>query len=359
MWEEIEPRHYERRIEAVGLIRAFMMAFVLYVPALQYVASRCHEGVKAAGASTLSYALRRASSLGMVRALMDRLQDWHRPQAGQLIAIDSMALSLPRSCQHGCKPVNRRTVGGGVLWAFMIEALAGVNPVKVLKIISGPWHDTQAIVAAPLAPRGPVYLMDPGFWAIDLVRRWLADSVHFIVRANKSRFTYHALRRLGRPRALADGTRVQFDGLARLGGPQRRDKPVVRLVIATARNGSHLILVTDMMRWGAQEILAAYKKRAQIERFHRFLKETVGLAHLYSFQENGIMFLLHVATLLAILLLLALASGQGLTATLLLQCLKAVRAQARLLPRWKPNTVRARRKKKRSIDNTVTQEQNH
>jgi len=49
----------------------------------------------------------------------------------------------------------------------------------------------------------------------------------------------------------------------------------------------------DLLDWNAEALLEAYRKRWQIERFHRFLKETVGLAHLYSFQEAGLFLLLH------------------------------------------------------------------
>lgn len=349
LWARIEPRCYEREVHPLALIKSFLMAFVLYLPSLQEVAQRYGRMVKTAYGSTLSYALRRTSSLEMVRALFACLDERFAPKPHQLVVIDSIPLTLPATRRHGCRRINRKTVGGAVLWQYCVQAAPGTNPIKICKIISGPWHDTQTIADVELMPDGPIYLMDRGFWCIEHIRRWLGQGVHFIVRANKQDFTFTMTKTLGPARILRNGTRIVHDGIARLGGAQRKRKPTVRLVFAYLADGTDLILISDLMEASAEAILEAYKHRWDIEEFHRFLKDTVGLAHLYSFQENGIMFLLHVAVLLAVLLFLSLTTARRSTVQEIFDLLDELRRLLGLGKRWKRNmyTTHPERKPKR------------
>ena len=87
-----------------------------------------------------------------------------------------MPLTLPATRRHNCRTINSASVGGAILWAFRLQAPRGVNPVTILKVIRGPWHDTKTIVDAPLTPKGPIYLMDRGFWSIGLIAHWLGAN---------------------------------------------------------------------------------------------------------------------------------------------------------------------------------------
>ena len=62
------------------------------------------------------------------------------------------------------------------------------------------------------------------------------------------------------------------------------------MITALLASGEKLTVVTSEMDWSAERVLEAYKKRWHIERFHKFLEETLGLAHLYSFGQRGIEF---------------------------------------------------------------------
>lgn len=296
--------------------------------------------LKTSARSTLSYALRRASSLEMVKRMWSALEALFRAGEEALVALDSMPVTLPSTRRHGCRRINSSAVGGGVLWAFLINAARGTCPVQILRTIVGPWHDTQVVAQVKLTSRGPVYLMDRGFWSIELIRAWLQAKVRFIVRITRESFVYHAVRLCGKPRTVARGIRVEFDGVAVLGGQTRKNKPLVRLVVAYLANGEDLILASDRMDWSAERLLEAYRQRWQIERFHRFLKECVGLAHLYSFQENGLLFLLQVATLFATLLLLGEVAPRGLTVDILLAALTNSRATLGLSTAWRSNTAK-------------------
>jgi hypothetical protein len=327
------------------LVRAFLSAFTLHLPSTQAVVDRYGPELKASARSTLSYALRRASSLEMVKRMWSALETLFRAGEEALVALDSMPVTLPSTRRHGCRPINSYAVGGGVLWAFLINAARGTCPVQILRTIVGPWHDTQVVAQVKLTPRGPVYLMDRGFWSIELIRAWLKAKVRFIVRVTRESFVYHAVRLCGKPRTVARGIRVEFDGVAVLGGQTRKNKPLVRLVIAYLASGEDLILASDRMNWSAERLLEAYRQRWQIERFHFALKECLGLAHLYSFQENGLLFLLQVAVLLATLLLLGEVSTRGLTVDILLAALTNLRATLGVpTTAWRSNTAKPMKK---------------
>jgi len=344
LWAEIEPRHYERSVEAVQLIRSFLGAFVMLLPSLEALVRRFGQTLATSHASTLSYALRRASSLAMVKVLIARLEEGFHPGELALVALDSMAASLRKTQRHGCKAMTRTAVGGGVLWAFCVDAVRGACPVKMLKFTHGAWSDSKTLMGIDLVSRGPVYLMDRGFWAIALIGRLLKNQTRFIMRASRQDFTFEIVQTLGLARMARRGVRIEIDAIVTLGSKQRKMRPRVRLVYARTKKGKDLILVSDRMQWSAERILESYRQRWQIERFHRFLKESVGLAHLYNFQQRGLEFLVHVALLLALLLFLSDSRGKGLTADILYSLLKNLRLEIGLLGVWRRNTPRWRKR---------------
>jgi len=340
LWSAIEPRRYPRIIEPVGLIKAFMMAMTLGLPGLRAVAWRGAGLLGGCNASALSHALRRPSMLAMVRSMLASLTPSPRSASGALVAIDSMPVTLPATYRHGCAAVTPTTVGGGVLWSLALDAARGVNPVCIIKIIEGAWHDSRLIRSVELIAQGPTYLMDRGFYAIDLVTRWTQRRVRFIVRAKRANLRYGTVRRIGPARRIGS-LRVSLDAVVRLGGVYRRVRPRVRMVRAFLPSGEELILVSNLEDAGAEFLLDAYRRRWQIERFHFYLKETLGLAHVYSFQQVGLAFLIHVAVLLCVLLLM---TGNEAASTIeTVDRLRAATAELRracgMFGLWRRNTM--------------------
>lgn len=310
------------------------------------MAERCAHLLGTDNFSSVSHALRRASSLAFVRRLLAALEATHTPGAGELVGVDGMAVSLPRTQRHRCAKMNRNTVGGGVVWAYMIKVARGTSPVKILRTVEGAWHDTRVMGDVELVPRGPIYLMDRGFYAFALLGKWLKARVRFIVRARQRDFVYTTLRVVSAPRRIG-AKHLKLDAIVRLGAPSAKLHPRVRLVIAVLASGERLMLVSDRLRWSAEAILSAYHKRWHIERFHRFVKQSLGLAHLYSFHQSGIMFLVHVAVLLAMLLVLAEVNPSGETIQLLHAALRAVRRSIGLGSPWRANTYTRRRTRRK------------
>lgn len=346
MWREVEARNYAYRISPVGLVQSFLMAYALRLSGLRAVAQRCAQRLGTLNFSSLSHALVRNSSLAFVRALAERLQCSHRPGPGDLVIVDGMALSLARTRRHRCKKLNNNTVGGGVVWAYMVRATKGICPIRVLRVVEGAWSDAVVMRGVELIARGPVYVMDRGFYAFDLLEKWLGQKVHFVVRARANALRYSVERHVSAPRRIGN-LQLVMDAWVRLGGAQAKRHPRVRLVEAIRSSGERLVVVTDQADWSAAKILDSYKKRWHVERFHRLLKETLGLAHLYSFNQNGIAFLLHTALLLCLLLFLSARSIAGETITVLHALLRAARAALGLSTPWKRNSCSVGRGKKR------------
>jgi transposase len=117
--------------------------------------------------------------------------------------------------------------------------------------------------------------------------------------------------------------------------------------MVTLANGEDLYLLTDRLDLSAETILKMYKRRWEIEGFHRLLKDVLGFAHLYSFDQQGIEFLLRVAWLLAVLLYLSAGGVSGRTLDLLRQLVRDLRKTLGITGIWRRNScTRPRNAKK-------------
>lgn len=330
-----------------------MLAYVARLSGLRAVCERCGRLLQTGNFSSLSHALRRPAALALVKLLVGRLETSHAPGQEELVPVDGMAYTLPKTQRHRCKKFNDKTVGGGVVWAFMVNAASGVCPIKVLKVIEGAWCDSKVMRTVALLACGPVYVMDRGFYALEVLEKWLTEGVRFVIRVRERSLFYQVQSEVGKPRR-AGNKAIMLDAVARLGAASAKSHPTVRLVIAQLPSGEKLILASDRMEWSAERILEAYKQRWHIERFHRFLKDALGLAHAYSFHHGGMMFLLHTALLLSLLLLADPAPQGGESIKLLLAGLKALRDPLGLGTPWRRNScakVRARKTRAHETQN--------
>ena len=264
------------------MVQSFLIAFATRLSGLREVGRRCGRLLKTTNIASMSQALRRPTFFEFVRRLVEDIApvDERAARDEALVAIDSMAVSLPATQRHGCRKINRDTVGVGLLWTFVIDAAKGVCPVRVLKVVEGAWHDAPHIREATLTPNAAVYLMDRGFYSLAALDAWLTSGVRFIVRARKRSLRYERLATVGRARQIGNVLLTE-DIIACLGAERATHHPTVRLLFGTLKSGEYFILVSDRFDWSAERILAAYRKRWQIEEFHRILKDTIGLAHLY------------------------------------------------------------------------------
>jgi hypothetical protein len=326
-----------------------MKAFLCRLPGLREIAGQAAHLAGSCNFSSLSHGLARASGVKFLRRLIERLQGPADYQRGEFVALDSMAVTFGKGRRHRCKDFNNRAAGGGVLWSYRIKARPGTCPVRLIELMRGAWNDAHLMRGVALEPDGPLYLMDRGFYCIDLISEWLASKVRFIVRVKAKWLRYDVLSQLSPPRRLNSGWRVGLDAMVHLGSPARKTpRPRVRLIIAYSPTGEQFIYATSESRSTAGQVIDAYKQRWHIERFHRFMKDNLGLAHLYSFDANGLEFLILSALLAAMLLFTnADPDSQRETISLLQIALSAARQQLQVPSVWRRNILAVKRRKGR------------
>jgi hypothetical protein len=178
-----------------------------------------------------------------------------------------------------------------------------------------------------------------------------------VVRVNLHNLVWTPLRELSAARPVGSLC-LERDVLARLGGPRAKAHPQVRLLWARRRSGEKLVLATDRWTWSAERVLEAYRQRWQIERWHKLLKDGLGLAHLYSFQQQGLRAQLLAAALLGLLLFLAERQGAPCkrlaSVTVIRRGLQGVRAALGLGTLWRRNSCMLKRpSKKRRVATTT------
>ena len=283
----------------------------------------------------------------------------------QVWALDSMPVTLPITQRGNCQKFNNHAKGGGVLWSLNLDAPPDVSPIRILNIMRGQWNDAGLIQDIPLVAKGPIYLMDRGFYCQKALQTWTSTQVRFIMRAKKQYLQFAPIQELSRPRKLPGAVRVELDAIVELKWKTSMGTVQVRLIQAWLPNGEDLFLTTNLKQVSAEQILRLYRRRDRIEKFHRLLKQAIGLAHLYSFDPCGIELLIQVAALIAILLYMdsrGCLSAED-TVYAIQRALRDARRALDIQQPWKRNThTRYRRLKKHSktsSSDTQTNATNH
>ena len=114
-----------------------MMAILRYAPGLRATARQGAALLHTVHASTLSYALRRASTLAMVRSMVERLSGTARFGADALVALDGMAITFYDSLRHGCAPFGPGVAGGGVIWAMQVSGRLRTHAAQMPATLAG------------------------------------------------------------------------------------------------------------------------------------------------------------------------------------------------------------------------------
>jgi len=351
--QDLQSGSYHTIVQSHRLFQAILIAYFYRLPSLESILSRCQRLVQTAHKSTLHKALKRRGCLRFVKEIYSHLIESSAEEQSPLVAIDSMAVTLPKTQRHRCKRMNNNTVGGGALIAFCLDTdERKLTPVRVLKTIAGPWNDSYRIRDVELIANGPIYLMDRGFVAYRNFEIWLEQSVHFIVRGKHNELFYDTKKVLLRkPRPLGQSAMLIEDSLVVLGiaaNSKKKGRPYLRLLRRQNQKGMEIILFTDLFDVPAEQVFAMYRRRWEIETFFRHLKDYLGMGHLYSFDQRGIEFLFYSAIILATLIMQAGSNCGGKTVEQMNQLLNALREGAGLDKKWSRNTiVRGRRKAKK------------
>jgi len=264
----------------------------------------------------------------------------------RLVAVDASVLSaLPQLVARFSDPrrgqwrlhAHVRVLDGAVLHAEVTpEPAAGEQSERAMlaKMLS---CKESIATDEPAA----LYLMDRGYRSAALFNRIRATGADYVCRLNRvdGRLLQTPPRNerseeLVLPPLSAAGRAagVVADEWIVLGGgcgasPTGTDHPVRRITVippgdrtSSARQGrvrsdqsgrDELVLATTLWNLPAEEVVALYEYRWQVELFFRFLKQVLGCKQLLSAKTSGVRIQLYCALLAA--LLLALATGGNVT----------------------------------------------
>jgi hypothetical protein len=354
LWGSIERRGYLRTLAPWTLALAVISAFFTRLSGLRAILARPGGALGITSLSTLSGALANPRFLRFVRAVTAALEeedDWGALGERDFVAVDTTWLSLPLTQRwRGLRKIAGDAVGIGAMFALRLRG--GRFPLRLLGVLHGAANDTEPVRFFRLLACGPTYLLDRGFYSMKTVAHWIDGGVRFIVRAKTANLLYRVERTVGRPRRWS-GLDILEDAVVLLGSEKTRLKRSrVRLVRARRRSdGELIVLVSGHLGWSADELLAAYKQRWEIEDFFFFVKEQLGMAHLYGFSACAMESLLRLAMIGVGLLLRGEGTADADGKTVAQRLRKALAMAKRMLgvpTPWKPNTTRGWRARKRN-----------
>jgi hypothetical protein len=168
----------------------------------------------------------------------------------------------------------------------------GGNVPSALHLTLADTHDTTALFARDWRDlAGWTILIDLGYYGHRLFAALRAAGVSFICRLHPQA-TYRV--DVDRGAAFAptpDGDQVISDQTITLGSPNNRAGavlPDMRLIVSRNGAGDEQRFVTDRHDLTADEVVALYRKRWQIELFFRWLKHQLKLLHPFGTSREAV-----------------------------------------------------------------------
>jgi Transposase DDE domain/Domain of unknown function (DUF4372) len=212
----------------------------------------------------------------------------------KLLSLDSTTISL---CLELFPWAQFRRAKGGVKAHVLLDH-DDYLPRYVL-ITEAKCSDVKMADAFPLNP-GSIVAMDRGYNDYGLFGQWTAAGIYFVTRL-KENAAYEVVEECPVPKHR----NIRFDQLIRLTGVQaQKDCPCLlrRVAVWDAVNEREIVLLTNLLAFGATTIAAIYKDRWEIELFFKALKQNLKVKSFVGTSENALRIQIWTA-LLAILLL--------------------------------------------------------
>ena len=212
----------------------------------------------------------------------------------KLLSLDSTTISLCLTLFPWAK--FRRAKGG--VKAHVLLDHDDYLPAYVL-LTEAKRSDVKLADSFALNP-GSIVAMDRGYNDYALFGRWTMAEVYFVTRL-KENAAYEVVKECQVP---ADRN-ILADQLIRLTGAKAQtDCPCLlrRVVVWDADNEREIVLLTNLLEFGATTIAAIYKERWQIELFFKALKQNLTVKTFVGTSENALRIQIWTA-LIALLLL--------------------------------------------------------
>ena len=212
----------------------------------------------------------------------------------KLLSLDSTTISLCLTLFPWAK--FRRAKGG--VKAHVLLDHDDYLPAYVL-LTEAKRSDVRLADSFALNP-GSIVAMDRGYTDYALFGRWTMAGIYFVTRL-KDNAAYEVIDTCQIPANRG----ILADQIIRLTGLQAQtDCPCLlrRLVVWDADNDREIVLLTNLLEFGATTIAAIYKERWQIELFFKALKQNLTVKTFVGTSENALRIQIWTA-LIAILLL--------------------------------------------------------
>jgi hypothetical protein len=212
----------------------------------------------------------------------------------KLLSLDSTTISLCLALFPWAK--FRRAKGG--VKAHVLLDHDDYLPAYVL-LTEAKRSDVKLADSFALNP-GSIVAMDRGYTDYALFGRWTIAEVYFVTRL-KDNAAYEVVEDCEVPANRG----ILADQLIRLTGAQARtDCPCLlrRVAVWDADNEREIVLLTNLLEFGATTIAAIYKERWQIELFFKALKQNLTVKTFVGTSENALCIQIWTA-LIALLLL--------------------------------------------------------
>ena len=212
----------------------------------------------------------------------------------KLLSLDSTTISL---CLELFPWAKFRRAKGGIKAHVLLDH-DDYLPRYVL-ITEAKRGDVKMADAFTLNP-GSIVAMDRGYNDYGLFGRWTAAEIYFVTRL-KENASYEIVQECAIPKER----HIRSDQLIRLTGvPAQKDCPCLlrRVVVWDAMNEREIVLLTNLIAFGATTIAAIYKDRWEIELFFKALKQNLKVKSFVGTSENALRIQIWTA-LIAILLL--------------------------------------------------------
>lgn len=212
----------------------------------------------------------------------------------KLLSLDSTTISL---CLELFPWAKFRRAKGGVKAHVLLDH-DDYLPRYVL-ITEAKRSDVKMAGAFTLNP-GSIVAMDRGYNDYGLFGKWTAEEIYFVTRL-KENAAYEVVEECAIPkdRHIRSDQRIRFTGVQ-----AQKDCPCLlrRVVVWDAANEREIVLLTNMLAFGATTIAAIYKDRWEIELFFKALKQNLKVKSFVGTSENALRIQIWTA-LIAILLL--------------------------------------------------------
>jgi hypothetical protein len=212
----------------------------------------------------------------------------------KLLSLDSTTISL---CLKLFPWAKFRRAKGGVKAHVLLDH-DDYLPRYVL-ITEARRSDVKMADAFTLNP-GSIVAMDRGYNDYGLFFKWTTEEIYFVTRL-KENAAYEVVEEL----AIPQDRNLRSDQLIRLTGVQaQKDCPCLlrRVVVWDPVKEREIVLLTNLIAFGATTIAAIYKDRWEIELFFKALKQNLKVKSFVGTSENALRIQIWTA-LIAILLL--------------------------------------------------------